>query len=146
MQAIQKSAIVPYTPKQMFDLVNAVQDYPKFLQWCEESKVISQNEDEVIATLYLSAAGFKKSFTTRNLLRTDKMVEIQLVDGPFKHLEGFWQFESLEDGTQCRVQLDLKFEFLNHLFSMLIGPVFQQIANTLVDAFQRRADEVYGNH
>lgn len=146
MQAIQKSVIVPYTPKQMFDLVNAVGDYPKFLQWCEASEVLSQNEDEVVATLHLSAAGFKKSFTTRNLLRTDKMVEIQLVDGPFKHLEGFWQFEALEEGKQCRVQLDLKFEFLNHLFSMLIGPIFHQIASTLVDAFQKRAHEVYGNH
>lgn len=143
MPSIQKSVIVSYTPKQMFDLVNAIEDYPKFLQWCESSKILSQNQDEVTATLHLTAAGFKKSFTTRNLLRTNKMIEIQLVDGPFKHLEGFWRFEALEDGKQCKVQLDLKFEFLNHVFSMLIGPVFQQIANTLVDAFEKRAYEVY---
>ncbi len=146
MYSIQKSAITPYSPKQMFDLVNAIQDYPKFLQWCEASEIVSENEDEIIATLHLAAAGFKKSFTTRNLLKSEKMIEIQLIDGPFKHLEGFWQFEALEDGKQCRVQLNLEFEFLNQLFSMLMGPIFQQIANTLVEAFQKRADEVYVNH
>jgi ribosome-associated toxin RatA of RatAB toxin-antitoxin module len=145
MQAIQKTSILPYTPKQMFNLVNAVEDYPKFLHWCEASEILSQNEDEVIATLHLTTGGIKKSFTTRNLLKPYQMIEIQLINGPFKHLEGYWQFESLEEG-KCLVQLDLRFEFLNHLFSMLIGPVFKQIATTLVDAFQKRADEIYGNH
>ena len=97
MHAIQKSAIIPYSQKQMFDLVNAVEDYPKFLQWCEASEILSRNKDEVIATLHLSTGGFKKSFTTRNLLSPHKMIEIQLMDGPFKHLEGFWRFEALED-------------------------------------------------
>jgi ribosome-associated toxin RatA of RatAB toxin-antitoxin module len=145
MPAIQKSATLPFTPQQMFDLVNKIEDYPIFLHWCEESQIISQNPDEVVASLSLSAAGMKKSFTTRNLLSPHKMIEMELIDGPFKHLEGFWQFEPHNE-TGCKVQLNLEFEFLNHLFSMLIGPVFHQVANTLVDSFQKRAHEVYGKH
>lgn len=142
MTVIKRSAKVPFTPAQMFALVNEVEKYPEFLPWCDSSNVLSRNEDEVRATLCLAKGKLKKSFTTCNRMQKDKMVEVKLVSGPFKHLEGFWRFEALDDGN-CRVSLDLEFEFLNKLISLALGPIFNQVANTLVDHFIKRAEDIY---
>lgn len=142
MPIIQQNLIVPYSVSQMYELVNDVAAYADFLPWCKESNVLSQSEDEISATLLLSAGGFQKSFTTCNRLQKDKMIEIRLLDGPFRQLEGFWRFEATEQG--CRVSLDLKFEFSNKLLGLAFGPVFQQAIVSLVEAFSKRAKQVYG--
>jgi len=141
MAIVNRSIIVPHSPKEMFHLVDAVEDYPKFLPWCKSSTVHSRNEDEVHATLELSGAGMHKAFTTRNLLQINKMIEIRLVNGPFKHLEGFWSFEALEEGS--KICLDMEFEFAGGFMDMIFEPMFHQVTNTLVDAFAKRAEEVY---
>lgn len=141
MTVIQKSKIVPWSCEQMFKLVDDVALYSEFLPYCSKSTVHHRNEDEVQATLVIVAAGMSKSFTTRNLLQQNKMIEIRLIDGPFSHLEGFWRFDQHENG--CNLSFDLEFEFAGRMFSMLLGPVFEQIANKMVDAFCERAEKIY---
>jgi ribosome-associated toxin RatA of RatAB toxin-antitoxin module len=142
MSSVKKSRAVQYSCEQMFDLVNDVERYAEFLPYCSESIVHHRDTDEVQATLVIGAAGMSKSFTTRNRLQINKMIEIRLVDGPFNHLEGFWRFDALETG--CKVSFDLEFEFAGRMFSMLLGPIFDQITNKMVDAFCERAEVVYG--
>lgn len=144
MPTISKSALVPYAPGAMYALVNDIESYPKFLPWCRSVRVQRRSDDEVRATIELARGGIQKSFTTCNRLQKDKMIEMRLVEGPFRRLEGFWRFQSL-DGDACKVSLDLDFEFSSVFLGMAFGPVFHQIANTLVDAFCKRAVEVYGS-
>ncbi|MEF3192636.1 MAG: type II toxin-antitoxin system RatA family toxin [Halothiobacillaceae bacterium] len=143
MVMLHREAIVPYTPNEMFTLVNAVEDYHSFLPWCGASSVIFRGEDELHASVTISKGGLRKSFTTRNLLQQDKMIEMRLLDGPFRHLHGFWRFEPVGEGG-CKVSLDLEFQFSNKLIELAVGPVFTTVAGELVHAFYRRAEQVYG--
>ncbi len=143
MTIVKRSRTVPYTCEQMYGLVNEVENYAQFLPYCSESKVHHRDDDEVQATLVIGAAGMSKSFTTRNRLQVNKMIEIRLVDGPFNHLEGFWRFDEEQDGG-CKISFDLEFEFAGRLVSMLLGPVFDQVTDKMVDAFCDRAVAVYG--
>lgn len=143
MTTINRSAIVPYSAAQMYALVDDIPRYSEFLPWCARSEELSRTADMVEGTLTLQWSGLSKNFTTRNLLQQDKMIEIRLVDGPFKHLEGFWQFTTLgEEG--CKVQLALEFEFANHFISLAFSKIFEQISQELVQAFCARAVEIYG--
>lgn len=143
MPTINKTALVPYSAGEMYALVNDIESYASFLPWCRSSELLSQNEDEIRATLEIAHGSLRKSFTTCNRLQHNKMVEMRLEKGPFQHLEGFWRFDPLDERA-CKVSLDLEFEFSNKLVGMAMGPLFSQIANSLVDAFSRRAVEVYG--
>lgn len=142
MPIIHQELIVSYSAAQMFALVNNVNEYSQFLPYCKSSKILSQTADEIRATLILAGGGFQKSFSTCNRLQPDKMIEIKLLDGPFRHLEGYWRFETLGQG--CKVSLDLEFEFSSKLLALAFGPVFNQVANTLVEAFSKRAEAIYG--
>lgn len=144
MPTINRSAIVPYSPEQMFALVDNVKAYPEFLPWCHSSHEHQRSEDLVRATVELAKGKVRKSFTTQNRLHRAKIIEMKLVDGPFKHLDGFWRFHPLKDGEACKVELDLAFEFSNRIIAMAIGPVFTTVANSLVDAFVDRANDLYG--
>ena len=143
MTTIAKSALVNHSAEEMFALVDDVAAYAEFLPWCGGSEEISRSEDEVSATVVIAHSGLNKAFTTKNRLQKPKMIEMSLVNGPFKHLHGFWRFESLGEDA-CKVSLDLEYEFSNRLISMVVGPVFNQIANTLVDSFCQRAEVIYG--
>lgn len=143
MPVISKSALVPYSAAEMYALVNDIPAYPDFLPWCGASKVLDSSEDEIRASVELSRSGIKKSFTTLNRLQKDKMIEMRLVEGPFQHLEGFWRFEALNESA-CKVMFDIEFEFSSRILAMTVGPVFSQITSTIVDAFSKRAVEVYG--
>lgn len=143
MSTINKHALVAYSAAEMYELVNDVDSYHKFLPWCGSSRVISRDEDMVRATVEIAHGSLHKSFTTRNLLQPGKMIEMRLEEGPFKHLEGFWRFDSLGEKA-CKVSLDLDYEFSSKLIGIALGPVFSQIANTLVDSFCKRAVDVYG--
>lgn len=145
MPSVKRSRTVPFSCAQMYRLVNEVEHYPEFLPHCAESKVHHRNDDEVQATLMIGVSGMSKSFTTRNLLQINKMIEIRLIDGPFSHLEGFWRFDEAEHGG-CRISFDLEFEFSGKLLSVFLGPVFDQVTDKMVDAFCERAVSVYGQH
>jgi ribosome-associated toxin RatA of RatAB toxin-antitoxin module len=126
----------------MFELVNDIERYAEFLPYCAQTIVHHRDEDEVQATMVISAAGMSKSFTTRNRHQVNKMIEIRLVDGPFSHLEGFWRFDEVPEG--CKISFDIEFEFAGRMFSMLLGPVFEQVTDKMVDAFCDRAGAMYG--
>ena len=143
MTTISRNALVAYSATEMYQLVDDIPAYPQFLPWCKASEEISRDADEVTARLDLSHSGLQKSFTTKNRLQVDKMIEMRLVEGPFKHLQGFWRFEALGEKA-CKVSLDMEFEFSNRLVGMAMGPIFSQAANTLVDAFCKRAEDVHG--
>ncbi|TVP91882.1 MAG: type II toxin-antitoxin system RatA family toxin [Thioalkalivibrio sp.] len=141
---IQRSAWVPYSAEQMFDLVNDVDAYPGFLPHCRSARVEESSGDQVKATIELATGALRKSFTTVNHLDYPKRIEMRLVQGPFRRLHGAWTFSrAAERGT--RVALDLEFEFAGRLMALAIGPVFNHVANSLVDAFVQRAREVYGD-
>ena len=137
MTAVKKSREVPYSCEQMYNIVNDIERYTDFLPYFSKSEVHHRDDDEVQATLVIAAAGMTKSFTTRNRLQVNKMIELRLVDGPFNHLEGFWRFDSLETGSL--ISFDLEFEFKGRMMSMMLGPVFEQVTNKMVDAFCDRA-------
>lgn len=142
MTVVNKSRVVVYSCEQMFNLVNNVEHYAEFLPYCTESIVHHRDQDEVQATLVIGAAGVSKSFTTRNRLQLNKMIEIRLVDGPFSHLEGFWRFDPVDEG--CKVSFDIEFEFAGRMISMFLGPVFEQVTDKMVDSFCDRAEAMYG--
>jgi ribosome-associated toxin RatA of RatAB toxin-antitoxin module len=143
MTVINKSALLPYSAAKMFELVDDIPSYPEFLPWCRTAEEIERDRDEVTARLELAYGSLHKVFTTRNRLQQNKMIAMRLVEGPFRHLEGFWRFEALDENA-CKVSLDMEFEFASRLVGMAAGPVFGQIANNLVDAFSKRAVDVYG--
>ncbi len=143
MSIIHRSATVPYTASEMFALVDAIEDYPKFLPWCLSCEIHSRTPIEVNATVELAMGGLHRKFTTCNRTHKDKMIEIRLVNGPFRHLEGFWRFDGIGE-KQSQVTFDLEFEMSNKLVSLAFDPIFHQIANSLVHAFIQRAEQVYG--
>jgi ribosome-associated toxin RatA of RatAB toxin-antitoxin module len=143
MTTVNRSALVLYSGAEMYTLVNDIEAYPRFLPWCRATQVLSRQGDEVRARIEMHKGGLHKSFTTCNRLQPDKMIEIRLLEGPFLRLEGFWRFQALR-ADACKVTLDLEFEFAGHLLDAAIGPIFQQIANSLVEAFCRRAMDLYG--
>jgi ribosome-associated toxin RatA of RatAB toxin-antitoxin module len=143
MASVSRSALVPFSAEQMFALVADVDAYHEFLPWCGDSRVLKREGDVVEGCILISKAGFEKTFTTRNRMQPGKMVEIRLVEGPFRHLDGFWRFHALREDA-CKVTLDLDFEFSNRMLTLAFGKVFTQIANSLVDSFVQRARQVYG--
>jgi len=143
MHTLKRNALVPYSARQMFELVNAIEEYPRFLPWCHNSQIISRTDKEIIASLEVNWKGIHKSFTTRNVLTPCDKIEISLVNGPMQRLDGVWSFNSLDEYA-CKIMLDLEFEFTGHFVDRLFQPIFQHIANTLVDAFCKRAIELYG--
>ena len=141
---IQRVAWVPYSAEQMFDLVNDVDAYPEFLPHCRSARVLESRGDRVKATIELATGALHKSFTTVNHLVHPSRIEMRLVQGPFRRLHGAWTFSG--DGERgTRVALDLEFEFAGRLMALAIGPVFNHVANSLVDAFVQRARDVYGD-
>jgi len=141
MTTITRATIVPYSPQQMFDLVNDIQNYPHFLPWCPKAHIDEQQANEIKATVHFAKGPVSHSFTTLNRLVPHQRVDMQLVKGPFRFLEGTWHFEANEEGS--KIQLNLSFEWSNSLLSFAMGPLFQHIAENLVDAFKHRAAEVY---
>ena len=145
MTGIHKTALVSYTVEEMFTIVNGIREYPNFLPWCKSITIHSESDSEIVATIKMGGAGLEKAFTTTNVIKANEKIEMRLLKGPFSHLEGIWNFQSLgKDG--CKVSLDLDFHISNPLLRMSLGPVFSKIANSLVDAFVQRAEELYGNH
>lgn len=142
MPIINRSALVSHTASEMFALVDDVDTYPEFMPWCGSAKVLSRSPEEVKARIEIAHKGIRQTFTTRNRLQPGKLIEMHLVDGPFSHLNGAWRFDSLTDHA-CKISLDLDYEFSNKILALAIGPIFNKIANSMVDAFCRRADQIY---
>jgi ribosome-associated toxin RatA of RatAB toxin-antitoxin module len=142
MPSIHRSALVAHSAEAMFNLVNDVESYPKFLPGCADSKVLNNTEQAMSASLLISKAGIKQWFTTENVLYPAERIEMQLVDGPFRSLSGGWTFSALSDEA-CKIELNLHFEFTNKLAEMAFGKVFNSLASSMVTAFTERAKSVY---
>lgn len=139
---IDKTALVMHSAERMFHLVNDIARYPEFLPWCAGAEIHDRDEEQVTASLDVAKGGIRQRLTTRNQLFHPDTIEMSLVEGPFRDLTGRWNFRALDDNA-CKVILTLEFEFSGSLSRMTFGPVFSQAANTMVDAFCRRADMVY---
>jgi len=141
---VNRSALVEYSAEQMFTLVNDVAAYPQFLPWCKNATVLEESETELKGKIDLSKAGVKQSFTTLNTLDRPNSISMQLVEGPFSKLTGGWEFKALAENA-CKVSLQLEYDFSSAVLRAVVGPVFNQIANTMLEAFVKRASEIYGN-
>jgi len=152
MKHVKRSVLLWYSPREMYELVTAVEDYPAFLPWCAEAEVVEQHDDGMTARLTLAKGGLRHAFTTRNRHRSDTEVRVELVDGPFSELEGTWLFLPVARGgsarnaeaSACRIEFDLRYAFANVALEALVSPVFDRVANTLVDSFVQRAEQVHG--
>jgi len=140
---IHRSALMLYPAQSMFELVNDIEAYPRFMEGCVGAEVISRTEEVVEARLHLAKAGIRQSFTTRNRLTAPNAIEMELLEGPFERFEGHWSFEALRDDA-CKVSLRLAFRLSNTLASRAARQLFESVANGLVDAVCRRARELHG--
>lgn len=143
MRKVRRSALVPYSPAQMFRLVDDVEAYPEFLPWCSDARIERRADDVMEASLELHKGALRKRFTTRNTRREAEAIDIDLVGGPFRTLDGGWRFDALGD-EGCKITLELEFEFDSKMLDLMLGGFFEETCNSLVDAFTRRAAEVYG--
>ena len=146
MKTVHKSVLIWYAPEEMFSLVTDVQHYPDFLPWCDSARVLEQHSDGVTAEVGIALAGIKKSFITRNTYDPGKRLQMELVKGPFSQLHGDWLFHTVGDGSQraCKVELSLRYGFDSLALAAVVGPIFDKIASTMIDAFIERAEKVYG--
>ena len=144
MKRIARSAIVPHSAAQLYALVEHIESYPRFLPWCAGAEVRSRGPGTTLATLTVSVHGVKQSFTTRNENRPPETIDLRLVDGPFRHFAAAWRFQPLGERA-CKVEFSMEFEFASRALATLLQPLFERIADSLVDAFTRRADEIHGD-
>lgn len=142
MAVVEKSVLVPYSAQQMFTLVDNVADYPQFMPWCGGTSVIPVDENTVHATVHIDYHHIKQSFTTKNVRSIPQRIDIKLLDGPFRQLDGDWQFIPLSESA-CKIEFRLHYEFSSKLLEKVIGPIFHYIAGSFVDAFIHRAEKIY---
>ena len=143
MPQVRRSALLPYSAAQVFDLVGDIEHYPDFLPWCSDAQIVSNDDREVVAELTIMKGRISERFTTRNVLTYPDSIELQLVKGPFKRLAGMWRFTALA-ALGSKVELDLEFEMSGSLIQKTLGIIFAHAAGTMVDAFCTRARAVYG--
>ncbi|QYN44975.1 type II toxin-antitoxin system RatA family toxin [Gilliamella sp. ESL0441] len=142
MAHIFHEVIEPYSIEQMFALVNDIERYPEFVPDCIATGIIRKQDNVVAAFIEVEKFGFKKSFTTLNQINEPHSIDLTLLEGPFKHLSGKWQFTSLND-TECKISFSLDFEFQNKLLDMTMTPVFKEVMTNMVEAFSKRARQIY---
>ena len=148
MKRVKKSVLLWYSPREMYTLVTGVEDYPDFLPWCSSATILERHADGLTAKLGLSYMGLSHAFTTRNEHVQERAVIVKLVDGPFSKLDGSWHFKPLNQAGRaaaaCKVEFDLRYAFASTALEAVVSPVFDRIADTFVDSFVRRAEDVYG--
>ena len=144
MKEIGRSAIVAHTPEQMYALVDDIESYPRFLPWCLDARV-ADIDGRRRATLTAGMAGVRQSFTTENENQPGRAIDMRLVEGPFRHFSASWRFSPLGE-RGCQVAFELRYQFKSRTLGRMLEPLFDKIADTMVDAFTRRADELYGEH
>lgn len=142
MRRIDKSVLIEHSAEQMFRLVDAVEEYPRFLPWCGGTEVKWRDDLTTVATIHIDYHHVKQSFTTENSKQFPTSIDMKLVEGPFKHLDGRFRFTELAPDA-CKVEFQIEYQFSNKLLELVVGPVFSHIADTLVEAFITRADKVY---
>lgn len=143
MHSVRKSVLLPFSDRQMYELVERVEDYPKFLPWCGGSQVYRESDERVVATILIDYRGLKQRFTTVNVQRPPEAISMRLREGPFSRLEGEWRFQALR-ANACKVEFSLEYSFAGGLLGRALAPIFDHIARSFVDAFVKRAEQLYG--
>lgn len=143
MHKVERSVLVPYSKAQMFDLVADVARYPEFMPWCGGTVVHQHDEHSMEASITISLAGIKQTFTTRNEHDYPNLITVNLVDGPFSQLKGTWAFHEL-DADACKVAYTMEYAFASRALAAVVGPIFNRIATSFIDSFTQRAQVVYG--
>jgi ribosome-associated toxin RatA of RatAB toxin-antitoxin module len=143
MRRVTRSAIVPHSAAKLYALVDDIESYPRFLPWCTRAEVKSRSPGSTLATLTVGMRGVKQSFTTQNANRAPEAIDLKLVEGPFRRFAAAWRFQPLGEQA-CKVEFSMEFEFSSRALAALLQPLFERIADSMVDAFTRRADEVHG--
>lgn len=141
MAEIRKSVLIEHTAQEMYALVAAVEDYPAFLPWCGGGEILSQEGNEVRARLHIKYHGIKTSFSTVNENEPGRRIRMRLKEGPFRRLDGEWVFTPLGDAA-CKIEFSLAYDFSSGMLEKALGPVFNHIANSFVEAFILRADQL----
>lgn len=144
MHRVTRSALLPYTARQMYDLVNDVEFYPRFLPWCYEAQVHERSETHQRATLGMSVKPLRKHLTTINVMQPGERIDMRLENGPFRELRGVWLFEALS-ANGSKVSIDVSFEFSNRILDFSVGSRLEHVFGGLIDAFRERAKDVYGS-
>jgi len=143
MAVVEKSVLIERTAAQMFELVDRVEDYPRFLPWCGGTELIERSDVLTAARIHINYHGIKAHFATANAKEAPHRMSIRLTEGPFRHMDGGWKFMPLGE-TACKVEFRLHYEFSSKLLEKALGPVFHRITDTFVDSFVKRANQVYG--
>ncbi|WP_392566803.1 type II toxin-antitoxin system RatA family toxin [Utexia brackfieldae] len=144
MPQICYSVSESYSTKQLFDLVNDINAYSQFVPDCIHSGILSQQDNVITAFIEVEKLGIRKRFITKNTLIEHTKIMIELVDGPFSRLSGYWSFTPLDD-QRCNIGLNLNFEFKSKLIELAFSRIFKEIMTNMVDAFSKRAKQVYGD-
>ena len=151
MKQVKKSVLLWYSPHEIYQLVTDVEKYPEFLPWCERGEIVSRDADGLTVRLHLAYSGLRHAFTTKNVHVADESVRMALVDGPFSLLDGLWRFVPLaapgapsSESSACKIEFEMRYAFANVVLEAAISPVFDRIADTFVDSFVRRAEQVHG--
>ena len=144
MKRISRSAIVGHSAAQVYALVEDIESYPRFLPWCAEARILEKN-GFVKARITAAVRGLRQSFTTSNENRPAEAIDMRLAEGPFRSFAAAWRFAALGEHA-CRIDFSMQYEFSSRALALVLDPLFDRIADTMVDAFARRADEVYGAH
>ena len=144
MVTVERQAIVPHSAQRMYALVEDIESYPLFLPWCSRTEVGERSTGRAVATIHVDFRGLRQAFTTANRMQPGERIEMALVRGPFRDLAGEWRFRALS-AAGCRVEFALAYQLASPLLGRVVGPVFDHIANTFVDAFVRRADALHAS-
>jgi len=140
---VDRSALVGYSAEAMYALADDIESYPQFLPWCDGAEYAAREPGRTVATLHINFRGLKSQFTTENVHQPGRRIDMKLVSGPFRSLEGSWSFTDLGNNAS-KVEFSLRYEFASSLLEAAVGPVFRRITETFMDAFVRRADEKFG--
>lgn len=142
MPRVDQSVLVSHSAEELFRLVDDVESYPNFLPWCGGTTVKTKDDEITEAAIMINFHGIKQSFTTRNVKTFPSRMDVKLIDGPFKQLQGHWNFIALNEHA-CKVELVLEYEFASKWLEKIVGPVFGRIAGSLMEAFVKRADSLH---
>jgi len=145
MRRVKKSVLVHFSTDAMFELVDRIERYPEFLPWCRDARTLEERDDGKTARIDIDFHGVRAHFTTDNVNRRAESIVVTLRDGPFRHLHGEWRFRALAPDS-CKIEFEIAYEFATHVLETVLGPVFNHVANTLMDAFVHRAESVYASN
>ena len=145
MKTVEKNVLVLHSAEQMFELVDRAEDYPQFLPWYSKTEIIERKGNELKARLFMDYMRVQQSFATHNHNIPGREIRMDLLEGPFKTLNGTWKFIPLGDDA-CKIEFRLQYDFAGSILSALISPVFSHLSGALVDAFIKEADRRYGQN